>query len=172
MMQLTMFQRRLCFVAGLIVLGFVISSSGLPAPANDATLNGRFLASIDEQIGKLAPQYPQLAAWNQVKATNEFTVPGKLITREELTYTQAMRRVHSSDYRDWYGRNGCSIRITLIAEADYEKLGSGAVKMGVFGEKLGDRRIVATVITEHPENLNLEQTINNLIRETAARVQK
>jgi|ERR1051325_3675684 hypothetical protein len=167
-----MFHRRLFLAASLIWLSWAVSSFGQPAAAGGATLNGQFIASIDEQIGKLAPQYPQLAAWNQVKTTNDFTVSGKLISPDELTYTQDMRRVHSSDYRDWYGKNGCSVRITLITEADYEKLGMGAVKMGVFGEKLGDRRIVATVITEHPENTKLEQTINNLIRETAARVQK
>ena len=167
-----MFYRRFIFSATLAWLSFAVSSFGQPTPPGAATLDGQFLASIDEQIGKLAPQYPHLAGWNQVKTTNDFTVAGKLISRDELTYTSSMRRVHSADYRDWYGKNGCSIHITLIAEADYEKLGAGAVKMGVFGEKLGDRRIVATVITERPENLKLEQTINNLIRDTAARMQK
>ena len=156
----------------MIWLSCVVSGFGQGAAGGGATLNGAFLASLDEQIGKLAPQYPQLAAWSQVKTTNDFTVSGKLISPDELIYTLGMRRVHSSDYRDWYGKNGCSIRISLITEADYEKLGTGAVKMGVFGEKLGGRRIVATVITEHPENSKLEQTINNLIRETAARMQK
>jgi hypothetical protein len=167
-----MLHRRLFSIASSVWLGLALSSFGQPATISPATLDGKFLASIDEQIGKLAPQFPQLAAWSRIKATNDFTVHGKLMLRDELIYTQAMRRVHSSDYRDWYGRNGCSIRIALVSEADYEKLGSGAVKMGVFGEKLGDRRIVATVITEHPENVRLEQTINNLIRETAAKVQK
>ena len=167
-----MLHGKLSFIAGLSLLGFVVSSLGQPSPAIPATLEGKFLASIDEQIGGLAPQYPQLVAWNQIKTTNDFTVTGKQITPSDVTYTQGMRRVRSADYRDWYGRNGCSIHITLITQADYEKLATGAVKMGVFGEKLGDRRIVATVITEHPESLKLEQTINNLIRATAAKVQK
>src|SRR6185295_3282740 len=105
-----MLHRRLFSLASSLWLGFALSSFGQPATTSPATLDGKFLASIDEQIGKLAPQFPQLAAWSQIKATNDFTVHGKLMLRDELIYTQAMRRVHSSDYRDWYGRNGCSIR--------------------------------------------------------------
>ncbi len=158
-----MTHRSIVFITGWLLFTFAVVGWSQPT-----TLEGKFFASIDAQIAKLAPRHPQLAAWGVVKTTNDFTMPGKWIGPGEFTYTHAMVRANSSDYRSWYRKNGCSIRIKVISEEEYQKLGQGMVKTRVFGERLGDRRVVATVITERREDANLEDALNELIRKAAA----
>lgn len=125
-----------------------------------------FLKGIDEEISKLSANYPQLKDWDKPQDSNR-NHEGKRISDTELVYYHAFRRVKSSDYRDWYGENGCQVHVRINTECQMRRLSGPGIKTKLFGLKMGDRYIIATVITEKPEVVELEKKITDIIRAQA-----
>ncbi|MHC4740102.1 MAG: M56 family metallopeptidase, partial [Planctomycetota bacterium] len=124
----------------------------------------KFFSYLDSTIEQLAAEYPQLVDWDVKKTEPQWWRPGKMLTAKELVYNHALSPSKSSNYRDWYGRNGCHIRISVFTEAEWNRLEGPGIKTEIFGLRMGQFFVVATVITEKPEFPELEQKINDIIR--------
>lgn len=138
---------------------------------NAEVVKAGFFAEIDKQIRKFVPEYPQLADWDLQKRDPHWWSTGKKLTENELTYSHSLSPTKSSNYRDWYGKNGCRIRVAVHTEDEFRRLSGPGIKTRIFGLKMIELRIIATVITENPEVPELEQKINNIIHSAATSVQ-
>ena len=67
----------------------------------------KFFICIDQEVRKLIPQNPQLINWEMEKTDPQWYSAGKKLTRKQLIYNHALSRSKSSNYKDWYERNGC-----------------------------------------------------------------
>ncbi len=140
-----------------------------------------FLARVDEAIGTIASSYPQLADWAVIAQEPQVLQPGphgwspgKAFPRgtRELFYSHGRILSTSSDYRDGYGENGCTIDVLLYTQEEFFRVAGAGVKTQIFGEPLGEFRLVVSVITEHPEVSGLEERVVNIIRSVAKSVQQ
>ena len=129
-----------------------------------------FLSKVDEEITRLIDAYPQLADWKEELEVTDQQIRGKKITGDELSYWHSGTKAKSPNYRDWYGENGCQISIRVYTEFWMNRLQGAGIKTRIFGLKMGDRYIVATVITEKPEVPELEKKITEIIRRQASEV--
>jgi hypothetical protein len=168
----------------LILLTFVLLASSATAQdkakANpfryDATKDKEkiklFLSKVDEEITKLIDAYPQLADWKEELKETDQRIRGKRITDDELDYWHSVTKTKSPDYRDWYNDTGCQIYIRVYTEFWMHRLQGAGIKTQIFGLKMGDRYIVASVVTEKPEVPELEKKIPEIIRQQALEVDK
>ena len=129
-----------------------------------------FLSKVDEEIARLIDAYPQLADWKEELEVTDQLIKGKKITGDELIYFNSRVKIKSSNYRDLYEGNGCAIQILVYPESMMDRIQGPGIKTQLFGLKMGDRYIVATVITEKPEVPELEKKITEIIRRQASEV--
>ncbi len=130
----------------------------------EAEILSKFFSYVDIKIEQLVPDYPQFVEWDVKKTEPQWWRPGKMLTAEELVYNHSLSPSKSSNYRDWYGQNGCHIRISVFTEEEWNRLEGPGIKTEIFGLRMGQFFVVATVITEKPEVPELEQKINDIIR--------
>jgi len=126
-----------------------------------------FLSRIDEEIAGLTDTYPQLVDWREGLEEKDQQIRGKEITDNSMSYSHAMTRTKSPNYRDWYKENGCQILIRVYTECEAARVQGPGVKTQLFGLKMGDRYVAASVITEKPEVPELEQKVTDIIRKHA-----
>ncbi|MBN2181688.1 MAG: hypothetical protein JW715_07220, partial [Sedimentisphaerales bacterium] len=134
---------------------------------SDARLLRSFLNQVDSEIHKLKDDYPQLADWDKEQTKTALLRTGKEITDTRLTYYHAAFAGNSPSGQDWCENNGCYIRVKLSTglESPYMKTMSLPLKEGRL-------LALATVITDKPENRELEQKINEIITTTAASIRQ
>lgn len=141
------------------------AASNEPAAAADEDeTRQRFFSMLHEEIGKIADDYPQLEAWGKEKAGAHWTGSGRKITHNQLSYSHNLKQAGSSNYKDAYEKNGCHISVKVYTEKEFMMVAGVGVKTMIFGKKMGEYRLIASVITENPEVPELDEKIYDIIR--------
>ncbi|MFH1437139.1 MAG: hypothetical protein ABIJ56_15635 [Pseudomonadota bacterium] len=142
-------------------------SSAVAGDGETSDARQRFFSMLHERIGKIAGDYPQLEAWGREKPDAHWTASGRQTTHNQLSYSHNMKQAGTSNYMDSYDKNGCHISVKVYTEKEFMMVAGVGVKTMIFGRKMGEYRLIASVITENPEVPELEDKIYEIIRSCA-----
>ncbi len=96
----------------------------------DETAVKQYLDTIDEEIGRIAQEYRQLASWTVPKGTT-WSDPGKLTTTTRLEYAHARRPSQKpTPLVDRFGQDGFELEVRVVSKR-YMSLVAG-LSIGTF----------------------------------------
>jgi len=122
---------------------------------------------IDFGVNAMADDYPQLADWNLLKQGTAWRTPGKIIWDNHLFYNHALDQNKTVDnYLKLYKKNGFTLMIHVYTPKEFRYVNMSGLKNQIFGEKMGRFSIIASVISENPNDPEFDQLMLDLIKRT------
>lgn len=154
--------RRL--LARVCLLGLIWACGmGAAAGADESEMRAaRFLDAIDAALGQLAPRLPQLRYWSL--ARDGYGAPGKVRGGWNIDYTTGVNPSGAGRYRDrLLGSDACQISIRVYTAEEFDRSPDSGHDKAIYGAEIGSEKVVATVITAHPESESAESAITSVI---------
>jgi hypothetical protein len=141
----------------------------------DESAARRYLDAIDEEIGKIATEYRQLADWNVAKGP-QWSDSGKGKTASRLEYAHA-RRVSQrpTALSDRFGPDGFELEVRVIPRRSMAMLAGPSVGTFVFGGSLADGCVIATLLLADPErrqNVQLAHRVTAIVTKPLGAAQR
>jgi hypothetical protein len=128
----------------------------------DETAVKQYLDTIDEEIGRIALEYRQLASWTVPKGTT-WSDPGKLRTTTRLEYAHARRPAQKPPpLVDRFGPDGFELEVRVVSKRYMSLVAGPSIGSFVFGSPLGGGCVMATLRLadpEHPQNKELARRV-------------
>ena len=112
----------------------------------------QYLDTIDEEIGKIAKEYPQLADWNVSKGP-AWSDSGKSRTGSRLEYAHGRLSQRPSTPVDRFGADGFELEVRVIPQRTMRLLAGPSIGTFVFGVPLGGGCVIAELRSADPKRL-------------------
>ena len=124
----------------------------------------QYLNEIDEEVGELIGQYPQLSDWKLNRKEQAWSGTGKKRTDTSLEYAHGLRRTESPNYLDWYGPEGFFLDVQVVTQKHYMMLQGASTNTIVFGASLGNGCVLASMTSAHPKVPELDKKVSEIIK--------
>ena len=128
-----------------------------------------YLSEIEEEVGKLLEEYPQLSSWNVKRQGKTWSEAGRERAPDSLTYAHGLKESKSSDYLDRYGTQGFYLNVRVISQRHFSMLSGSSVMSVVFGWSVADGCVVASVMSANPKVPELEKKVTDVIKRGLSR---
>jgi hypothetical protein len=154
-------------VRGLVILGLLSLCVPLYATGTDEAerRTGKFLDAVDAGIAKLGGRLPQLRYWN--RARNGYGTPGKVRGGWHIDYNTGVNADGGGRYADrLLGADACHVTIRIYARGEFDRMPDSGHNTAIYGADLGDTKVVARVVTAHPQSEQAEAAITEVIKAT------
>jgi len=154
-------------VRGLVILGLLSLCVPLHATGTEEAerRTGKFLDAVDAGIAKLGDRLPQLRYWNH--ARDGYGTPGKVRGGWHIDYNTGVNADDGDRYADrLLGPDACHVTIRIYARGEFDRMPDSGHNAAIYGADLGDTKVVARVVTAHPESEQAEAAITEVIKAT------
>jgi hypothetical protein len=154
-------------VRGLVILGLLSLCVPLHAAGTEEAeqRTGKFLDAVDAGIARLRGRLPQLRYWNQARDGNG--TPGKVRGSWHIDYNTGVNADGGARYADRLrGADACHVSIRIYARGEFDRMPDSGHNAAIYGADLGDAKVVARVVTAHPQSEQAEAAITEVIMAT------
>ncbi len=154
-------------IRGLLVLGLLSFYIPLQASGTEEAerRTARFLDAVDAGLGKLGGRLPQLRYWNLARAG--YGTPGKVRGGWHIDYNTGVNAQGGGRYADrLLGPDACHVTVRVYARGEFDRMPDSGHDAAIYGAELGDTKVVARVVTAHPESEQAEAVITEVIKAT------